>query len=145
MRFANLSVVSTRSAAPPLAIVGGAAVVLGSYLPWMSYFAGLVPLRGVTGLYGRLLLGAGIVGLLFGCGLAWKRAPRVRTYSRRGAALLGLAVAAASAWLLLGVWELTRVSRTNAMLAPRPSAGLLVVLLGGCLLSLAAWVPEREA
>jgi hypothetical protein len=119
--------------------------VLGSYLPWMSYFAGLVPLRGVTGLNGRLLLGAGIVGLLFGCGLAWNEAPAVRTYARRGAGLLGLVVAAASVWLLLGVWQLTRVHSSNAMLAPRPGAGLLVVLLGGCMLFFAAWAPDRSS
>jgi hypothetical protein len=143
MRATNLMPVSSRVAAPPLAIVGGAAVVLGSLLPWMSYFAGLVPLRGVTGLNGRILVGAGIVGLLLGCALAWKGAATVRAYARRGAGVLGLAVAAASIWLLLGVWQLTRIHASNAMLAPRPGAGLLVVLFGGCLLSLAAWVPDR--
>jgi hypothetical protein len=145
MRSTDRNTLSTRIAASPLAVIGGAAVVFGSYLPWMSYFAGLVPLRGVTGLNGRLLLGAGIVGLLFGWGLAWNGAPAVRTYARRGAGVLGLAVAASSGWLLLGVWQLTRVHGSNAMLAPRPGAGLLVVLLGGCMLSFAAWVPDRRS
>jgi hypothetical protein len=136
--------ISTPVIAPSMAIIGGAAVVLGAYLPWMSYFAGLVPLRGVIGLYGRLLLGAGIIGVMFGCGLVRKSAPTVRTYARRGAGLLGLGVATASAWLLIGVWQLTRVHPSNAMLAPRPGAGLLVILLGGCMLSFASWLPNSR-
>jgi hypothetical protein len=143
MRATNLVPMSSRVAAPPLAIVGGAAVVLGSLLPWMSYFAGLVPLRGVTGLNGRLLLGAGVLGVMLGCGLAWKEAVTLHAYLRRGAGFLGLAVAAASIWLLLGVWQLTRIHASNAMLAPRPGIGLIVVLLGGCALSLAAWASNR--
>jgi hypothetical protein len=132
-----------RAGAPPLAIMGGALVMLGSYLPWMSYFAGVVPLRGVIGLNGRVLLGAGAVALLLGCGLAWHGAPAARAYARRGTLLLGLGVIAASAWLLLGVRQLTHVHGSNAMLAPRPGVGLVVVLLGGCVLSFAARMADR--
>jgi hypothetical protein len=135
---------SSFPAAPLLAWIGGGAVGVGAWLPWMSYFAGLVPLRGVIGLYGRLLLAAGVVGLMLGIAMAWSTRPRVRLVARRAAGVLGLAAATAAGWLLLGVWELTRVHRSNAMLAPRPGAGLLVVLLGGGVLMLAAWVSDRS-
>ncbi len=49
--------VSRRLSAPALLIVlGGLGIGIGASLPWMYYFAGLVPLRGVIGLNGRLLM-----------------------------------------------------------------------------------------
>jgi hypothetical protein len=89
-------------------------------------------------------LGAGIVGLLVGCALAVTRRPAIRAHWRRGAALLGISIVAASIWLLIGVWQLTRVHSSNAMLAPRPGAGLVVVLLGGCALALAARMTPQD-
>ena len=125
-----------------LAITGGGAVALGSYLPWVSYFAGLVPLRGLIGRNGRLLLAAGILGFAFGVLLAIVRARRVRGLTRWATGALGAAIDIAAIWLLIGVWELTRVRASNAMLAPRPGMGLVVVLVGGTILALAACVPD---
>ncbi len=41
------------------AVVGGALIATGAFLPWLSLFAGLHPLRGVIGLNGRLLAAGG--------------------------------------------------------------------------------------
>src|SRR3989441_10676276 len=41
------------------AAVGGALMAIGSFLPWLSLFAGLHPLRGVIGLNGRVLAAGG--------------------------------------------------------------------------------------
>lgn len=131
-----------RWAAPALAIAGGGAVALGSYLPWVSYFAGLVPLRGLIGRNGRLLLAAGILGFALGIVLAIVRTRRVRGLTRWATGTLGAAIDGAAIWLLIGVWELTRVRASNAMLAPRPGMGLVVVLVGGTILALAACVPD---
>lgn len=120
-----------------LAVVGGAAIALGSWLPWMSYFAGLQPLRGVIGLNGRVLFGAGVLALLGGIANTWSGETRVRRFARRATSLLGVVVAAAAVWLLIGVRELTRVHGSNAMFAPRPGVGLVVVLIGGCVLAAA--------
>lgn len=136
--------VSASALAPLLAAIGGSAVVVGSCLPWLSYFAGLVPLRGLTGINGRLMLVAGGVGLLTALGLAWRAAPRVRATARSAAGVLGLIVVAAAVWLLEGVRELTRVQASNAMLAPRPGIGLVIVLAGGALLLLSA-IPTPSA
>src|SRR5207249_75574 len=46
------------------ALVGGALVAAGAFLPWLSLFAGLHPLRGVIGLNGRLLAAGGGVCLV---------------------------------------------------------------------------------
>jgi hypothetical protein len=133
-----------RSAAPLLAWIGGGAVAGGAWLPWMSYFAGLVPLRGIIGLNGRLLLAVGVAGGLLGVAMVRSaRRPRVRRVARRATAVLGLGTAAAAGWLLLGVRELTRIHQSNAMLAPRPGSGLFVVLAGSSILVLTALVPDR--
>jgi hypothetical protein len=145
MRLAIRNLRSRLVAAAPLAIAGGAAVALGAWLPWMSYFAGLIPLRGLIGINGRLLLVAGVIGLSLGCALFWTAAPKARAYARRASGLLGLVVGAASVWLLVGMWQLTRVHSSNAMMAPKPGIGLLVILVGGLLLSVAAVVPDRVA
>src|SRR6185437_2837269 len=76
--------------APLLAVLGGAAVALGSWLPWMSYFAGLQPLRGVIGLNGRVLFGAGVVALIAGAAAASIREIRIRRFTRRATGVLGL-------------------------------------------------------
>lgn len=129
--------------APLLAVAGGGAVAVGAWLPWMSYFAGLIPLRGIIGINGRLLLGAGVVGVAVGISLARDRGRRSRRAARWGLSVLGIGVVAAAGWLLLGVRELTRIRMANSMLAPRPGVGLLVVLVGGALLALVSVVPDQ--
>jgi plastocyanin len=51
-------------------VLGGLGVSIGACLPWMSLYAGLVPLRGLIGLNGRLLLAAGVLGVALGVVLA---------------------------------------------------------------------------
>jgi hypothetical protein len=123
-----------------LALAGGATVIVGSWLPWMSYFAGLVPLRGLIGINGRLFLAAGIFGIVLGSAAIWSREPRLRRIARPVSGFIGVGVAAAAVWLLIGVHELTRVHMSNAMLVPRAGIGLFVVLVGGCILAAGAAV-----
>lgn len=121
-----------------LALVGGGIVALGTWLPWMSYYAGLVPLRGLIGINGRLLFAAGVLGVVLGSAAGWASEPRVHRIARRAEGFVGLAVAAAAIWLLVGLHQLTRVNTSTAMLAPRAGIGLVVVLVGGCVLAAAA-------
>jgi hypothetical protein len=109
----------------------------------MYYFAGLVPLRGVIGLNGRLLLATGALCIVLGVLLA--RGVRLGPHRvwRRLTAALGIGITGAAAWLLLGVWDLARGPNANAMLAMRAGPGLFVVGLGGLLLLVTAVVPER--
>jgi hypothetical protein len=128
----------TARGASLLVVVGGIIVCVGSWLPWMSYFAGLVPLRGVIGLNGRLVAGAGLAAIVLGT-LLMVMPHRVRS----GAVacvigLIGIAVTCGGLWLSAQVGELTHSRPGNAMLAPRPGAGLLVVMTGGLFLIVAA-------
>ena len=112
---------------PLYAGVDGAVIALGSCLPWMYYFAGLVPLRGLIGLNGRLLFAAGAVSIALGF-LRSRAAVGTRGRWRVFTALIGVTVSASAVWRLIGVWELTRTHGSNAMLAPKPRSGLWVVL-----------------
>ena len=71
------------SLAVVLAVAGGGIVIVGTWLPWMSYFAGIVQLRGLIGLNGRLLLVAGMLGVVSGSAASWSSEPRVRRIARR--------------------------------------------------------------
>lgn len=123
-------------------VLGGLAISIGTGLPWMSLYAGLVPLRGLIGLNGRLLLAAGVLGVALGIVLAREASHTHRVLFRRFAAALGIGVTAAGIWLSIGVWEFLHARGANAMLVPRPGPGLFVVIAGGVLLVLAAYVPE---
>src|SRR5437763_12291951 len=48
------------------AVAGGAMMATGAFLPWLTLFAGLHPLRGVIGLNGRVLAAGGAVCLVAG-------------------------------------------------------------------------------
>jgi hypothetical protein len=131
---------------PLLTILGGGAISIGAWLPWMSYFAGLYPLRGVIGVNGRVLLAVGIAVVLSGLVLARQqfeamRGVRSRQLLKRSIAALGALVMVAASWLVAGVRELTRPHASNAMVAPRPGVGLFVVLAGGALLALVSLLP----
>lgn len=134
----------TLRATPPLLIaLAGLTIGIGAFLPWMYYFAGLVPLRGVIGLNGRLLLAAGAMCVAFGVTLGRSTALGLHIVLRRVSAALGIVITCVAVWLLIGVGELARARGESAMLALRPGPGLFVVGLGGLLLAFSACIPER--
>jgi len=134
-----------RRPSPPalLIVLAGLAIGIGASLPWMYYFAGLVPLRGVIGLNGRLLLAA--AALCVALGVMLGRGARLGPHIvlRCVTAALGAGITCVAVWLLIGVWELARARGESAMLALRPGPGLFVVGSGGVLLAITACIPER--
>jgi hypothetical protein len=131
------------SATSALAMLGGAAVVVGSWLPWMTLYAGLQPLSGLIGRNGRVLLIAGAFGMFLGLALLRRGEWRSLRLLSVG---LGAAVSVAAVWLLVGVWQLTHPRGPGVMLVPRAGPGLIVVLLGGAMLfaaGLMPWGPRR--
>src|SRR2546425_8144040 len=48
------------------AVAGGALLAIGAFLPWLTLYAGLHPLRGVIGLNGRVLAAGGAGCLVAG-------------------------------------------------------------------------------
>ena len=65
------------------AALGGLLVTGGAFLPWLSFYAGLYPMRGVVGPWGRVLAGGGIACAFLG---AWAWARRAAFSGRSRAA-----------------------------------------------------------
>lgn len=52
---------------PALAtIIGGGAVAVGACMPWMSFYAGLHTVNGLSGMNGKVLLVAGVILVALG-------------------------------------------------------------------------------
>src|SRR5690349_7783933 len=97
------------------AVAGGALMTIGAFLPWLTLYAGLHPLRGVMGWNGRVLAAGGAVCVVAGVwGWLWP-APGVRWV----VALLGGALAGFGVWLIVQLFITDRDLRANPMLLPR--------------------------
>ncbi len=111
------------------AVAGGALITIGAFLPWLSLFAGLHPLRGVIGLNGRLLAAGGAVCVVAGV-RCWRRpVPGLEQVLAAFAwACTGFAI-----WLTVQLFITYRELRANPMLVPRLGPGLFLALLGSLL------------
>jgi hypothetical protein len=107
------------------ALVGGALVMLGAWLPWLTLFAGLQRYGGLLGIHGRVLFAGG--GLVVLASLPMMGSHRHRV--RRATVMLGLALLGFDGWLLTGLARMLHHD-VNAMLVPRAGSGLFVATLG---------------
>src|SRR5438105_7392043 len=94
------------------AVAGGAMMATGAFLPWLSLFAGLHPLRGVIGLNGRLLAAAGAVCVVAGV-RCWQRPARGL---QRAVAVLGWVLTPFATYLAVQLLDSYRELRANPML-----------------------------
>lgn len=117
--------------AAPVAMLGGALLVAGALLPWMTFYAGLQPIAGTRGGYGKAMLLAGIVAGIVGV----VRARNDARWTRVLLAVIGSGAVAGGALLLWRAWSLAH-SQGALMLVPRVGPGLLVVMAGGALVLL---------
>ena len=108
------------------AVAGGGLMAIGAFLPWLTLYAGLHPLRGVIGLNGRVLAAGGAVCLVAGV-RGWVRpAPVVRWV----VALVGGALAGFGVWLIVQLLITYHHLRANPMLVPRLGPGLFIAVAG---------------
>ena len=115
-------------------VAGGAAVAVGARMPWMSFFVGLRPLRGTHGLYGKLLVGVGLMAIVAGVVLlVWEDRRLQAAVGAAGAVSAGLA-----AYLLVQLDRaVAHMMVHDPMMIPRREYGLFVVLAGGVVLMVA--------
>lgn len=111
-------------AAAVVTVAGGAAVVAGTVLPWLSTAAGLQVLTGLDGVNGRLLAGGGLAAILAGL-VALKRASAVWA-----SAMLGFALLAFSSWLLVALLGTLRELAANPLVLAQAGPGLFVTTAG---------------
>ena len=122
-----------------IAVVGGALVVVGAILPWLSLFAGLQSYSGMVGLYGRLLFAGGALAVVAGVAIL---IGSIR-WLRPGVGTLGLLLALFTSWLLLGLRSTTRELSGHPLLIVRPGPGLFVALIGALVVA-GLLVPGRH-
>ena len=122
------------------AVTGGALLGAGAALPWLTFFAGLHRLSGLTGLHGRSLLAAGALCALAGLvlGVRDSRAARGLLLALGAAALL------LTLWVIAGLREtLQALAREQPMLVAQPGYGVALCVAGALLVTVAAW-PRRQ-
>src|SRR5579859_5707816 len=115
------------------AIAGGALVMLGAALPWLTFFAGLQAYSGLAGLNGRLLMGGGVIALLAGIRFLWRKSNALRW----AIGLFGFVLLAFTGWLVVGLLTEYFQLAHDAMMVPALGPGLFVAV-GGALLVFAA-------
>jgi len=107
------------------ALVGGALVMLGAWLPWLTLYAGLQRYGGLLGIHGRILFAGGVLVVL--ASLPMMRSHR--DWVRRATVILGLVLLGFDGWLLTGLARMLHHD-VSAMLVPRAGSGLFVATLG---------------
>jgi hypothetical protein len=116
------------------AMAGGAAVAVGAHLPWMSFYVGLLPLRGTRGLHGKVLFACGIVLVAAGIALA----VRPDRWIRIAAGALGMSCAVFAVYLLVRMhMAVAHVAAHDPMMLARRGPGLFLVVAGGLVAALA--------
>ena len=122
------------------AMMGGATLVVGALLPWMSFFAGLERISGVAGLYGRVLLTGGILAFAGGMALLVRPAKRIRMTI----GMLGAVLASLASWVLLGLRATTGALGHHPLLLARPGPGPFVAFAGGLVVAALILPPRRR-
>jgi hypothetical protein len=107
------------------ALAGGALVMVGAWLPWLTLFAGLQRYGGLIGGHGRVLFAGGALAAVAGAGMLGTP----HRWIRWATVLLGLTLLGFDGWLLSGLVE-TLHHGVGAMLVPRAGPGLFVASLG---------------
>jgi hypothetical protein len=119
------------------ALAGGAALAIGARLPWMSFYAGLAPLRGTRGLYGQTLLGCGLVLIAAGIVLAAWPSRRLAIAVGLGGGVCALSAGYLASRMLMAV---SHVSTHDPMAFVRPGPGLWLAIAGSALAATAPFL-----
>jgi hypothetical protein len=111
------------------AAAGGAILISGAFLPWVTTFAGLIAIPGSRGSNGRILAAAGVIITAAGLWHALRGGP----WSRWLAGLTGFAATGFCGFLLLQLAASLRSLSTDSMIAARSGPGLWVCAAGSVL------------
>jgi len=117
----------------PAVLIGGALVMLGASLPWLTLFAGLQQYSGMIGSHGQILFAGGALAVVTG---AITMSRRARGWIRWASGILGLLLLGFTGWLGAGLVE-TLHRGVSAMLVPRAGPGLFVSGVGAALVAAA--------
>jgi len=108
--------------------LGGALILYGATLPWLTLYAGLQTYPGTIGLYGRLMLVTGLIPLALGIIGLWK----MRVWLAWAGAIVGGMALVFDVWLIAGMNQIVHRPETLILVA-RPGSGLYVVFAGAAI------------
>jgi hypothetical protein len=117
---------SWRTAAGLVSVAAGAVIVIGTVLPWVETFAGLIGIPGLRGSNGRILAAIGIVVAAAGI----YQLVRGGQATRWLAGLAGFAALGISAYLLIQLTRSLSALGGDSMVAARGGPGLWVAAAG---------------
>ncbi len=120
------------------AVAGGAVLITGAFLPWVTTFAGLIAFPGVRGGNGRILAGLGAIIVAAGLYHALRGGP----WSRWLAGLAGFAATGFCGFLLLQLAASLRSLSTDSMVAARSGPGLWVCAAGSVVAFTTLFLPS---
>ena len=121
-------------------MVGGAALIVGAGLPWMTFFAGPQPLRGTRGWHGQAFVASGIALLAAGLVLAIRPDRRIRIT----VATLGAASAVYAAYLLIQLQPaVTHIAAHDPMMFAKRGPGLFLIVAGGLIATMVLVLRDR--
>jgi hypothetical protein len=129
----------SRAPIAAMAGIGGALTVIGGLAPWLSFFAGLQPVRGIDGSYGLAVV---VLGLLAVVTAGLHLIPG-RAATRWLLGGLGFAILAISGYLGITLLMEFSVLAADPLLIARIEPGLGIALLGGSLLGATLFAPEE--
>ncbi len=129
---------SWRAAAGLAAVTGGAVLITGAFLPWVTTFAGLIAIPGIRGGNGRILAALGAVIAVAGLYHVFRGSPS----SRWLAGLAGFAATGFSGFLLLQLAASLRSLSTDSMVAAHSGPGLWVCAAGAVLAFATFFLPS---
>jgi hypothetical protein len=122
----NVRLRSWQTAAGLVSVAAGAAIVIGTALPWVETFAGLIGIPGLRGSNGRILAAAGIVIVAAGI----YHLIRGGQATRWLAGLAGFAALGFSGYLLIQLTQSLSVLGADSMVVARGGPGLWVAAAG---------------
>jgi hypothetical protein len=129
--------VRQRTLVAAIAALGGAAVVTGAALPWLTVFNGLKSYSGTLGLNGRLLAAGGVVAIV----LALWYGVRGRNAARYALATVGFALALFSAYLVAQL--LVAYRSLEGMFLPALGPGVFLAAAGALLIMATLLIDPR--
>ena len=113
------------------AVLGGGMIAAGTLLPWLSFFAGLHPVRGVAGLNGRFLLAAGLgITIAGAASVAWGGYRFRRVIGGVGMLLTGICLV-----LLVRLFLAHEQLAANPMMVARIGPGLFLSTIGAVIVA----------
>lgn len=117
---------------------GGALIAAGSLQPWFSLFAGLQPYAGTVGVYGRILLGVGLLVCALSALMLWRTRAMSVTRAASLLSVLGVITLTFAIWIAYGLQQKMAELEANPMLVAEYGAGVPLVLLGAIVLTASA-------